>query len=101
MTWPNIFVDLHWRWPLANDVFIPEAQQKISLRSVMQLRHRDDSLKGKHVLILHPLSIDDVFDSRKARNLAVDGLHLRLEVGAAKADHDGARIGGWGDCGWV
>ncbi len=101
MTWPNVFVDLHWRWPLSDDVLVPESQEEVPFGSVVQLRHRYDALEGEHLRILQPLGIDDIANPLEASDLAVDGLHLRLEVGAAKADHDGARIGGWGDWGRV
>ena len=99
MAGANVLIDLNRWWPLSDDVLVPESQEEVPFGAMVQLCHRCDALEGEHLRILQPLGIDDIANPLEASDLAVDGLHLRLQVGATEADDHGAWISG-GIFGW-
>jgi hypothetical protein len=92
----NVFVDADGRGPLADDVFVPEAEEEVAFGAVVKLGHFGDGFEGEEGTIFDALGVDEGADAGEADDLAVDAAHLGLQVGTADADDEGSGVRGWG-----
>ena len=92
----DVFVDADGRGPLADDVFVPEAEEEVSLGAVVKLGHFGDGFEREEGAIFDALGVDEGADAGEADDLAVDAAHLGFQVGATDADDEGSGVRGRG-----